>query len=468
MTKNGITLSLLVAWSSLATLATLPAKAATVQIVDETLRADGLRTTEFPKPEKYRRVEGPSSNIAGFVARDGRANIHGVLDRALPGRGSLMFWFHTDQPYFSGAKANEYKAGLVSLPGALDVSLVATRSMFSIIVEWAGPRALVFDRHIRIQLPEFPAGWHHFAVSWNGGTGAVNAYLNGSPFYEIGQNVPGWEIPEAGQLHLTLERVPLARLIVSDEELSADLLRAEIPQSLLRKLDHLLGQKPLPKFPDDRGKLIYENPLSSPLDIKGWPVEGPANIHFQGGGMQVRSERPDGPEGHLVLWCPTIFPDRFLAEWDFELLEPNGLSIVFFAAAGRDGHDLFSPELAPRTGVFGQYVNGDINCYHVSYFASTPTVPRAVANLRKNAGFYLLSNGPVGVPRSDATSRVHHAILRKAGGRIQMAVNGRTIIDFVDDGKRAGQAWTEGRIGLRQMQWTVQRYRKFRVYELSK
>jgi hypothetical protein len=443
------------------------AKPATLQVVGDALHMAGLGASALPQPEDYSVVEGPSTAIRGFIAREGRTMIDGMLDSPLPGRGSLSFWFRTDQPYSSGTNAAAFKTELVSLPGTMRVALDANRSMFSIIVEWAGPRELVFDRHIRIQLPEFPPGWHHFAVSWNAGTGAANAFLNGSPFYEAGQNLSPWEIPEARRFNVPLERVPLARVVVSADELSQEVLNREIPANALHTLDHLLGQSPLPKLSDDRGPLIFENRLGAPSDLKGWPVEGPANIVFQDGWMRIRSERPDGPEGHVVLWCPKIFPDRFLAEWDFELLEPQGLSIVFFAAAGKEGRDLFSPQLAPRSGVFGQYTNGDIDCYHISYFASNPNVPRTVANFRKNAGFYLLSNGPVGIARTEATGAVHHAILRKAGARIQMAVNGRTIIDFEDDGRRAGPILGDGRIGLRQMQRTVQRYRNFRVFDLK-
>jgi hypothetical protein len=233
------------------------------------------------------------------------------------------------------------------------------------------------------------------------------------------------------------------------------------------QLDQLLGAQDLGTLSvgDRVGATLYQNDLSSARAVADWVLEGPAIITFHDGWMEMKSQRPDGPQGHFVHWCPQEFPDRFVAEWEFELIGEKGLCILFFAAKGKGGVDLFDSSLLPRTGIFGQYVIGDIDCYHISYFANTPNEPRRVANLRKNRGFYLLANGPVGV----ATSRsgLHRALLIKDGPHIQMAVDGRKIIDYVDDGQRAGPAWADGKIGFRQMQWTSARYRNFRVSALK-
>lgn len=46
--------------------------------------------------------------------------------------------------------------------------------------------------------------------------------------------------------------------------------------------------------------------------------------------------------------------------------------------SNRGGEDTHDPPLAKRAGIFGHYVVGDIDRYHVSYFAvaehRTPTV----------------------------------------------------------------------------------------------
>jgi hypothetical protein len=42
----------------------------------------------------------------------------------------------------------------------------------------------------------------------------------------------------------------------------------------------------------------------------------------------------------------------------------------------------------------------------------------------------------------------------------------RVVIDYTDDGSGYGPPLGAGKIGLRQMQWTVAKYRDFRVHAL--
>jgi hypothetical protein len=154
-----------------------------------------------------------------------------------------------------------------------------------------------------------------------------------------------------------------------------------------------------------------------------------------------------------------------VAQWEVQPLDPDGLCIVFFSAAGIHGEDIFEPHLAKREGIFTQYTHGDINCYHISYYANTPPNPgRITSNLRKNSGFLLVSNGPPGI--LPGSRDVHHVQLLKDGSRIVLTVNQHVIIDCIDDGKSGGPVLGSGKIGLRQMQWMNARYRNFRVFNL--
>jgi hypothetical protein len=49
-----------------------------------------------------------------------------------------------------------------------------------------------------------------------------------------------------------------------------------------------------------------------------------------------------------------------------------------------------------------------------------------------------------------------------------MFVDGRKIIDWLDDGKTYGEVLGSGKMGFRQMQWTHFRYRNFKVWNLKK
>ena len=184
------------------------------------------------------------------------------------------------------------------------------------------------------------------------------------------------------------------------------------------------------------------------------------------GWMEMASHLPDGPDGHFVHWCPVDFPGNFVSEWEIAPLSEYGLCIVFFAAVGGHGEDIFDTGLPERTGAFNQYTNGAINCYHVSYYANTPFNPgRITCNMRKNSGFYVVSNGPPGIP--PGSHGPHQIRLIKDGTQIQIQMDGRVVIDFRDDGERYGPVFGAGKIGHRQMQWMVARYRNFRAWGLK-
>ncbi len=152
-------------------------------------------------------------------------------------------------------------------------------------------------------------------------------------------------------------------------------------------------------------KLIYENTLSGERDIDGFVLEGRANISFPNGKMRLENalSQEVGQRANYVLWCPESFPCDVVIEWEFQPIREPGLAMMFFAAAGRGGEDLFSPALSPRTGEYPQYHHGDINAFHISYFRRKEPDERAfhTCNLRKSYGFYLTAQGGDPIPDVD-------------------------------------------------------------------
>lgn len=210
-----------------------------------------------------------------------------------------------------------------------------------------------------------------------------------------------------------------------------------------------------------KGKLIYRNTLSDKEAMKGWVMEGPGQMEFREGWMHVYSPEQ---QWHHVLWCPEIFPSRFIAEWEVQNVHPEaGLLIVFFAAHGTEGEDIFSASLPERDGTFRYYTRDRLNSYHVSYYANNPKNPdRELAHLRKNNAFALVQTGPEGIPKG--SQAIHRIRLIKDEAHIQFFIDDRKIIDWRDDGVTYGPVYGGGRIGFRQMQWSHFRYRNFRVW----
>lgn len=116
--------------------------------------------------------------------------------------------------------------------------------------------------------------------------------------------------------------------------------------------------------------LIYENNLGSPEDIRGFRLEGQASITFPNGRMRMENKLDPSLEqqANYVLWCPERFPDHIQVEWDFWPVREPGLCMLFFAAEGMNGEDLFDPALQERTGDYAHYSFGDIRTLHLSYF----------------------------------------------------------------------------------------------------
>ena len=213
-----------------------------------------------------------------------------------------------------------------------------------------------------------------------------------------------------------------------------------------------------------KGRLIYENALTEKDSLGEWVMEGPGKIKISDGWMEMHAPHE---QWHHVYWCPVNFPSRFAAEWEVKNLNPQGgLLIVFFAAKGADGEDIFDPSLPARDGTFRQYTKERIKSYHVSYYTNNPRNPdRELAHLRKNNTFALVQTGPEGIPKNSLD--VHKISLIKNGAHILFYIDGRKIIDWTDDGNALGPVLADGKIGFRQMQWSRFAYRNFKVWALE-
>ena len=211
-----------------------------------------------------------------------------------------------------------------------------------------------------------------------------------------------------------------------------------------------------------KGELLYSNTLSVKGDTAGWRMEGSGQVEFANGWMKMFSPNE---KGHHVFWCPQEFPENFIVEWEVQNLNTEaGLCIVFFSAKGLNGEDIFNTTLPSRDGTFTKYTKGAINNYHISYYANSKDHPgRETTHLRKNKGFHLVQEKEPGIPlRSQA---IHKIQLVKFGGIIQLFIDGRKAIDWVDDGQKLGEILQGGKIGFRQMKWTQFAYRNFNVWE---
>lgn len=222
----------------------------------------------------------------------------------------------------------------------------------------------------------------------------------------------------------------------------------------------------------ETGELVYENPLSSPDDIAGFRMEGDGVTTFPMGRMRMEGTRDpsEGQAANIVHWCDRDFPDDVEISWDFIPIHEPGLCILFFAATGRNGEDLFDPALEPRTGPYDQYHHGDINALHVSYFRRKAAPERGftTCNLRKSYGFHLVAQGGDPIPSIPDARPPYRIRVVKTGPHVQFSVGNvdhdpLVLFHWVDDGQSYGPVLAGGRIGFRQMTPMIGEYANLTV-----
>ena len=208
---------------------------------------------------------------------------------------------------------------------------------------------------------------------------------------------------------------------------------------------------------------LYVVDFDREADLAEWRLEGGKRVSIADGRLVLESE-PGRRDNHLVCWLTRELPADFLLE--FAMRPQNreeGLTILFFGTRGTGGRSVFDPTLQPRNGVFRQYHSGDLNGYHVSYWAGE----RGTANIRKNAGFKLVATGP-DLVRAAPAGRFQTIRVYKRGGTIRVMVDDTISVAFDDDGITHGPVWNQaGWIGLRHMGHTVRsEYEYLKVYPL--
>lgn len=227
----------------------------------------------------------------------------------------------------------------------------------------------------------------------------------------------------------------------------------------------------------EKGRMIYENRLERAADVKGWRMEGDGVVRWSGGRMHMENGRDpkEGQQSNFVFWCDFEFPADFWLEWDFTPEREPGLAILFFAAKGRQGQDVFDPALKPRTGPYEQYHHGDIDAFHIAYFRRRYPDERAfhVVHLRKSFGFHLVAEGADPIPNVEDATPPYRLRLRKHKKKIDFAVTPPdgtplTVCTWEDDGQTFGKKLGGGKIAFRQMAPLKAAYARLQAWEIKK
>lgn len=202
-------------------------------------------------------------------------------------------------------------------------------------------------------------------------------------------------------------------------------------------------------------RVLYSNAMTVD-SLADWVREGPVTIRDGHDGAVLGSSVDAdemGDHAHFTLWCPVEFPQDVHISWDYFPVASQGLAMVFFGAQGSMGRDLFSPELARRTGFYPQYHSSDISALHISYQRHRYASERAfrTCNVRKSPGFHLVAQGADPLPNTEDADGFYRMEVRKDGASVTFSINGLKVLDWLDDGATTGPPVGGGYLGFRQM-----------------
>jgi len=408
--------------------------------------------------------------------KDGKIGSCDVKLGAIPEQGTLSIWLKFSR---------EMRLALRGEPGAapvfrcedLTLSVSEGKSGPGISV-LAGPllKNAKYRGKFGCTFTHLRAGqWYNFTVTYNAPVkNAWRGILNG-----VTQPEPWWEWPfrfenKTTRVELTglLRRdgaepvvIALGPVVWIEGQVTAKYIMSELKAIRNWKIPPNRGEG-LQVFTEAfdaealGGRIIYENKFDTPLKQDEWQLEGPATMKVEDGRLVVRNA------DHVTFWLKKKCPRDFVAAWDFQPSQLQGLAIVFISADGLGGKDLFDPTLKKRTGQFQQYVRGDIRSYHFSYYAGT----RGSANARKNPGLFMVGmcRDIIGEDLKAGKKGPWRVAVARRGNRIDVSVDKKRLLTFTDDGVTWGPAHGGGYLGLRQMKRSkLIRYDNLVIYALK-
>lgn len=216
---------------------------------------------------------------------------------------------------------------------------------------------------------------------------------------------------------------------------------------------------------------IYDNHLSSSADVEGFRMEGQGLVSFPEGRLRLANALdPElGQDANYVFWCDGDFPDHIEITWTFTPIREPGLCILFFAAKGQQGQEIFDPSLAIRRGPYNQYHDGDINALHISYFRRRYPDERCfhLCNLRKSKGFHLVAQAPDPLPSVEDVMEPYKMKVVKSGPHVLFYMNDLLLFHWEDDGMTYGPILQGGSIGFRQMAPLIGEYANLQVHKIE-
>ncbi len=221
------------------------------------------------------------------------------------------------------------------------------------------------------------------------------------------------------------------------------------------KLEYM---EPLDATVPQRGKLLLQDDCDN---MDNWFIEGSEGKgEIVNGALRVTST---SQRKGVHAWFRPDLPDNVRIEYDMTVHGPKGFALVFFCAKGTKGQDIIT-DLPERDGTFSQYVrNDDLRCYHLSVHRMGSESWVDGANLNKNPAKNLVQRNAVDPCPPAEGDQTYHMTLIKLGGRIQLLVDDKPVLFYIDE----AEPYAGGKFGFRQIYLSTISYDNVRVYEVA-
>ncbi|MFQ5809315.1 MAG: DUF1961 family protein [Armatimonadota bacterium] len=208
-----------------------------------------------------------------------------------------------------------------------------------------------------------------------------------------------------------------------------------------------------------RGGLVVKDDCEK---MRNWYIEGRENgrVAIVDGALRVTST---SDRKGVHAWFRPELPEHFRIEYDMTVHGPKGFALVFFCAKGTNNQDMITG-LPARDGTFSQYVRNEaLQCYHLSIHRMGTRSHVDGANLNKNPGKTLVQRHAVDPCPPAEGDQTYHITLIKAGGRIQLLVDDKLVLFYIDE---SPEPYGGGRFGFRQIYGSTISYDNVRVHDV--
>lgn len=325
--------------------------------------------------------------------------------------------------------------------------------------------------------------WHHVCVTWDKPASRFRLYVNGVP---IARETPFLEMfaEDCGpRLYLGNPTFAFSGIRFYDTEFSDDEASRQYHDQAREEdhdiVDELRRQHVAPPpgtldwAPDRSWRTPMDLPLNRISDLDHFQLQGQEDcLHVEEQGLRVTTI-DDASRQHglgynkveMYLWSRQCFEGDVAMEFDFKLLQPNGLCLAMIHANGMQREDFMSDYPIRTDGSMRMVCWENVRNYHWEFY-------REIDNCRNDTATHLFVKNPwmrglayQVMPAPLEQQTWHRFRLVQEGPRLRGAIDDQLVFDVTDrPDDNNGPVLDFGRVAIRLKYKSSAVFRNLRVH----